>query len=198
MPIAPGSLTNHGLCCTHHASHFCAPGWPRIVASRPKGAPVLSEQTLPTIRLSIMELRRPQVFAEEATEQTFRHCGTASIESVEHVESLRLAGSTASDVDRPLGTAPLNQRNVQPHPIDAFIVPLAASALSVKTLLRSTLELLVTVLDGIFYPCRTPMMRLRRHGPNPARSPMAQRGWPGFSAVELPPPHRSSLLQARP
>jgi hypothetical protein len=90
MPIAPGSMTDHGLCCTHHASHFCAPGWPQIVASRPKGAPVLSEQTVPTIRLSIMELRRPQVFAEEATEQTFRDCGTASIEPVEHVESLLL------------------------------------------------------------------------------------------------------------
>jgi hypothetical protein len=72
------------------------------------------------------------------------------MEPVEHVESLRLAGSTASDVDRPLGSAPLNQRNVHPHAIDVFIVPLAASALSVKTLLRSTLELLVTVLDGIF------------------------------------------------
>jgi hypothetical protein len=71
------------------------------------------------------------------------------MEPVEHVESLRL-GSTASDVDRPLGSAPLNQRNVHPHAIDVFIVPLAASALSVKTLLRSTLELLVTVLDGIF------------------------------------------------
>jgi hypothetical protein len=72
------------------------------------------------------------------------------MEPVEHVASLRLAGSTASDVDRPLGSAPLNQRNVHPHAIDVFIVPLAASALSVKTLLRSTLELLVTVLDGIF------------------------------------------------
>src|SRR6516164_5762711 len=105
-----------------------------VCHGRPKGAPVLSEQ----------------VFAEEVTEQTFRDRGTASMKPVEHVESLRLAGSTASDVDRPLGSAPPNQHSVYPHAIDAFIVPLAASALSVKTLLRSTLELLVTILDGIF------------------------------------------------
>jgi hypothetical protein len=57
------------------------------------------------------------------------------------------SGSPAPEVS---GKPPANRSGIRPDLLDALIVPLAASALAVKTMFRSLLRLLVNVLDWTF------------------------------------------------
>jgi hypothetical protein len=140
-------------CADKDARRF-GPGQLYCVALKePQSYPTLIQQTAPTfrfeeIRLSVVELPRPELAAQESTEQNRRDCSVRLAAAI--LRSGPLAGHDTNDVAHLLEPGPISVDPIDPCLFDVFVVPLAASAFFVKTLLRSALTLLVNILDGVF------------------------------------------------
>jgi hypothetical protein len=116
--------------------------------------------------LSVIEMlaRAPRV-AAEASEDPLQLPDAMSMRSLELAGTQRPIHGSTVDLADALRSPSVGARGIRPGVLDIVVVPVAASAFVIKTMLRSVLRLIVNVLDWTFpivmQGARVPLFLLR-------------------------------------